>query len=182
MQRVDSCAPHWTMTKTNWTVMKRSVETAHCPWMSHLPVPGPLGRAAWLHITGLRRQTKMEEGEVFAIETFGSTGKGVVYDDLECSHYKRNMDAGHVPLRMPKAKELLGVIDRNFGSLAFCRRYLDRLGCKQYLLGLKNLCDVGLVDACPPMVDVQGSYTAQFEHTIILRPTCKEVLSRGDDY
>mmetsp|Transcript_4979 Transcript_4979/g.15637 ORF Transcript_4979/g.15637 Transcript_4979/m.15637 type:complete len:154 (+) Transcript_4979:1367-1828(+) len=88
----------------------------------------------------------MEEGEVFAIETFGSTGKGVVYDDLECSHYKRNMDAGHVPLRMPKAKELLGVIDRNFGSLAFCRRYLDRLGCKQYLLGLKNLCDVGLVD------------------------------------
>jgi len=91
-------------------------------------------------------QTKMEEGEVFAIETFGSTGKGVVYDDLECSHYKRNMDAGHVPLRMPKAKELLGVIDRNFGSLAFCRRYLDRLGCKQYLLGLKNLCDVGLVD------------------------------------
>mmetsp|Transcript_4964 Transcript_4964/g.15566 ORF Transcript_4964/g.15566 Transcript_4964/m.15566 type:complete len:125 (+) Transcript_4964:1367-1741(+) len=124
----------------------------------------------------------MEEGEVFAIETFGSTGKGVVYDDLECSHYKRNMDAGHVPLRMPKAKELLGVIDRNFGSLAFCRRYLDRLGCKQYLLGLKNLCDVGLVDACPPMVDVQGSYTAQFEHTIILRPTCKEVLSRGDDY
>lgn len=24
--------------------------------------------------------------------------------------------------------------------------------------------------------------TAQFEHTIILRPTCKEVVSRGDDY
>ena len=22
----------------------------------------------------------------------------------------------------------------------------------------------------------------QYEHTILLRPTCKEVLSRGDDY
>jgi methionine aminopeptidase len=27
-------------------------------------------------------QTKMEEGEAFAIETFGSTGKGVVHDDV----------------------------------------------------------------------------------------------------
>ena len=28
-------------------------------------------------------QTKMEEGEIFAIETFGSTGKGYVRDDME---------------------------------------------------------------------------------------------------
>ena len=69
---------------------------------------------------------------------------------LECSHYMKNFDAGHVPLRMAKAKELLGVIDKNFGTLAFCRRFLDRLGCKQYLLGLKNLCDVGLVQVPSP--------------------------------
>lgn len=127
-------------------------------------------------------QTKMEEGEMFAIETFGSTGKGVVHEDLECSHYMKNFDVGHVPLRMAKAKELLGVIDRNFGTLAFCRRYLDRLGCKQYLLGLKNLCDTGLVQPYPPLVDVKGSFTAQYEHTILLRPTCKEIISRGEDY
>jgi methionyl aminopeptidase len=30
-------------------------------------------------------QTKMEEGETFAIETFGSTGKGYVRDDVCCS-------------------------------------------------------------------------------------------------
>jgi methionyl aminopeptidase len=30
-------------------------------------------------------QTKMEEGETFAIETFGSTGKGYVRDDVRCS-------------------------------------------------------------------------------------------------
>ena len=30
-------------------------------------------------------QTKMEEGEIFAIETFGSTGKGYVRDDVWCS-------------------------------------------------------------------------------------------------
>mmetsp|Transcript_11488 Transcript_11488/g.26157 ORF Transcript_11488/g.26157 Transcript_11488/m.26157 type:complete len:464 (+) Transcript_11488:48-1439(+) len=124
----------------------------------------------------------MEEGDMFAIETFGSTGKGYGHEDMECSHYMKTYDARHVPLRLPKAKELLGVIDRHFGTLAFCRRYLDRLGCKQYLLALRNLCDNGLVEPCPPLCDIKGSYTAQYEHTILLRPTCKEVLSRGDDY
>lgn len=47
---------------------------------------------------------------------------------------------------------------------------------------LKQLCDAGLVNAYPPLCDVRGSYVAQYEHTILLRPTCKEVLSRGDDY
>lgn len=40
-----------------------------------------------------------KEGEVYAIETFGSTGKGVVHDDMECSHYMKNFDVGHVPIR-----------------------------------------------------------------------------------
>ena len=31
-------------------------------------------------------QTKMEEGETFAIETFGSTGKGYVRDDVSTPH------------------------------------------------------------------------------------------------
>lgn len=41
----------------------------------------------------------LQEGEVYAIETFGSTGKGVVHDDMECSHYMKNFDVGHVPIR-----------------------------------------------------------------------------------
>ena len=126
--------------------------------------------------------TRMEEGEFFAIETFGSTGRGIVHDDMECSHYMKNFDAGHVPLRMARSKQLLHVINQNFGTLAFCRRWLDRLGQTKYLMALKNLCDVGIVGAHPPLCDVKGSYTAQYEHTILLRPTCKEVISRGEDY
>lgn len=126
--------------------------------------------------------TKMEEGEFFAIETFGSTGKGYVREDLEVSHYMKNFDVGHVPLRLPRAKALLGTIDRHFGTLAFCRRYLDRLGEEKYLMALKNLCDAGIVDPYPPLCDVKGCYTAQYEHTLYLHPTRKEVLSRGDDY
>lgn len=138
--------------------------------------------------------TRMEEGEIFAIETFGSTGRGYVVEDLDCSHYMKDFNAPHIPLRMPRAKKLLGHINKTFGTLAFCRRWLERddggsftangTSGKQekYLAGLKNLCDVGLVTPYPPLCEVKGSYVAQYEHTIILRPTCKEVLSRGDDY
>jgi methionyl aminopeptidase len=94
----------------------------------------------------------------------------------------KNFDVGHVPLRMARAKQLLASIDRHFGTLAFCRRYLDRIGETKYLMALRNLCDAGVVDAYPPLCDVKGCYTAQWEHTIYLRPTCKEVLSRGEDY
>ncbi|KAG7570409.1 Winged helix DNA-binding domain superfamily [Arabidopsis thaliana x Arabidopsis arenosa] len=127
-------------------------------------------------------QTKMEEGELYAIETFGSTGKGYVREDLECSHYMKNYDVGHVPLRLPRAKQLLATINKNFSTLAFCRRYLDRLGETKYLMALKNLCDSGIIEPCPPVCDVKGSYISQFEHTILLRPTCKEIISKGDDY
>ncbi|KAA8493363.1 Methionine aminopeptidase 2B [Porphyridium purpureum] len=126
--------------------------------------------------------TKMEEGEFYAIETFGSTGRAHVIEDLECSHYMKNFDVGRVPLRMARSKQLLATIEKNFGTLAFCRRYLDRLGETKYLMALKNLCDVGIVDSYPPLCDIRGSYTAQYEHTFVLRPTCKEILSRGDDY
>ncbi|KAL8200159.1 hypothetical protein R6Q57_011498 [Mikania cordata] len=123
-------------------------------------------------------QTKMEEGEFYAIETFGSTGKGYVREDLECSHYMKNFEVGHVPLRLPRAKQLLATIDKNFSTLAFCRRYLDRLGETKYLMALKNLCDAGVIQPYPPLCDIKGSYVSQHEHTILLRPTCKEVVSR----
>lgn len=130
--------------------------------------------------------TRMEEGELYAIETFGSTGRGYVRDDLEISHYMLNYDTptsgALAALRSASSRRLYSVIKENFGTLAFCRRYLDRLGESKYLLSLKTLVDADVLHSYPPLCDIRGSYTAQYEHTILLRPTCKEVLSRGDDY
>jgi len=186
--------------------------------------------------------TRMEEGEFYAIETFGSTGRGYVLEDGECSHYMRDFSNRTVPLKSPGAKKLLGHINKTFGTLAFCRRWLERddggsfavngytvssylrilcaldaryhtktaFSCSghddasltlvlphdrfffllllaqgkqsSYMSHMKTLVDSGLVNAYPPLVDVPGSYTAQYEHTFVLRPTCKEILSRGDDY
>ena len=76
--------------------------------------------------------------------------------EQECSHYMKNFHAPHVPLRLPRytyihtyihtnvhiatdmssllqrfaflssAKKLLGHINKTFGTLAFCRRWLER--------------------------------------------------------
>jgi methionine aminopeptidase type II len=124
----------------------------------------------------------MEENEQYAIETFASTGKGYVVEDLDCSHYMKIFDAAPVPLRLKSAKDLLHTINQHFGTLAFCRRWLDDAGATRHLMALKSLVDNDLVQAYPPLCDQRGSYTSQMEHTIFLRPTCKEVLSRGDDY
>eukprot|EP00980_Cylindrotheca_fusiformis_P012804 scaffold3151_cov110-Cylindrotheca_fusiformis.AAC.2 len=137
---------------------------------------------------------RMEEGEVYAIETFGSTGRGYVVEDMECSHYLKTFDCPHIPLRMQSSKRLLAHINKTFGTLGFCRRWLERDDGgsftvhgnngkqEKYMGALKNLCDVGIINPCPPLCDIKGSYTAQYEHTVIMRPTCKEVVSRGDDY
>ena len=66
---------------------------------------------------------------------------------------------------------------------------------------MKNLIDNGIVESYAPLIDVKGSYTAQFEHvvfpsllretikkanniiqTILLHSGGKEVISRGEDY
>eukprot|EP01125_Pyxidicula_operculata_P001499 TRINITY_DN11364_c0_g1_i1.p1 TRINITY_DN11364_c0_g1~~TRINITY_DN11364_c0_g1_i1.p1 ORF type:complete len:438 (-),score=143.53 TRINITY_DN11364_c0_g1_i1:238-1551(-) len=126
--------------------------------------------------------TRMEEGEFYAIETFGSTGKGIVQEDMECSHYMAVKDPPFAQLRQQTTKLLYSYIKKKYDTLAFCRRWLDEDGQTRHIASLRQLVQAGLVTAHLPLCDVKGSYTAQYEHTLVLRPTCKEVLSRGEDF
>ncbi len=124
-----------------------------------------------------------------------------------------------VSLPLASARRLHKKIRENFGTLVFCRRYLDRLGLERYLAGvsitilalgksvhtdtrqMNCLVSNGIVEPYEPLMDIEGSYSAQFEHvspvayyktiryrglqwtqTLLLRETHKEVFSRGDDY
>ncbi|PMB64650.1 Methionine aminopeptidase 2-1 [Beauveria bassiana] len=127
--------------------------------------------------------TKMEEGEVFAIETFGSTGRGYTREENGIYGYGLNDDApSHVHFPLSSANRVFKTVKENFGTLVFARRYLDRLGVDRYVAGLNCLVANGILEAYAPLVDIAGSYSAQFEHTILLRERHKEVISRGDDY
>ena len=112
------------------------------------------GKSVPIIKNGCEESLIMEEGEVYAIETFGSTGRGHVIEDMECSHYMKRFDAPRVPLRMQSSKRLLNHINKTFGTLAFCRRWLEREDGgsftvngntgkqEKYMGALKNLCDV----------------------------------------
>ena len=105
---------------------------------------------------------KMEEGEVYAIETFGSTGKGVVKEDGECSHYMKDF---HLPnnVKIPgRSKGLYNFITEKFSTLAFCKRWLDRGGQTGHILPLRDLVQNGIINTYPPLCDVPGSYVAQW--------------------
>eukprot|EP01126_Amoeba_proteus_P042642 TRINITY_DN4643_c0_g1_i16.p1 TRINITY_DN4643_c0_g1~~TRINITY_DN4643_c0_g1_i16.p1 ORF type:complete len:172 (-),score=37.94 TRINITY_DN4643_c0_g1_i16:103-618(-) len=125
---------------------------------------------------------RMEEGEFYAIETFGSTGKGRVVEEEDCSHYMLVKDAPFTNLRIQRTRQLYSYINSKYSTLAFCRRWLDDDGQTGHIASLRQLVTARLVTQHPPLSDVKGSYTAQFEHTILLRPTCKEVISRGEDF
>jgi methionyl aminopeptidase len=84
----------------------------------------------------------------FGLQTFGSTGRGLVVEDMETSHYMKSFDADRVTLRTKGAHALLATINKNFGTLAFCRRWLDRLGEDKYLMSLRQLCEAGIVVCC----------------------------------
>ena len=87
-----------------------------------------------------------------------------------------------VPIRDGKAKALHAHIKNKYGTLPWSRRQLQADGQTKHLMPLKRLCDQGVIVAYPPLCDVPGSFVAQYEHTILLRPTCKELISVGDDF
>ena len=101
----------------------------------------------------------MEEGELLAIEKFDSKGKVKAFDAPDCSHYKKNFDALDVPLRNPKAKALLHEITSRFGTLAFCRKWLEE-NFPRVIDPLKQLVDAGVVDAYPLLNYISGCYVA----------------------
>jgi methionyl aminopeptidase len=123
---------------------------------------------------------RMVEGELYACETFGTTGKGKVQRSDNGSHFMVS-PAPPTP-RTHQQRKLLKTLQENFSTLAFCPRFLDYIGEKKYQVNLRQLVTLGAVNEYPALSDVKGSYVAQFEHTFILLPTHKEILSRGDDY
>ncbi|KAJ6253505.1 methionine aminopeptidase 2 [Anaeramoeba flamelloides] len=133
-------------------------------------------------LVGGGSEIKMEEGEMYALETFATSGTGIVKDCGECSHYMVSRNSVLGGIRNNNARKLYGHLKRTFGTLAFCPRWIDRTGQSRYGLHLKNLVKGGVVRNYPPLGDNVGSFVSQFEHTLILRPNGKEVLSRGTDY
>ena len=119
---------------------------------------------------------RMKEGEVYAIETFPTTGSGTVKEDPNsnnCSHYMANymIPTKYNPNIINKST-YTKLLDKRFSTLAFCKRWLNDFDYpelsnkKQFNKSVAK----GIYQGHPPLYDNLGSYVAQTEQTIYISP------------
>ncbi|CAL6009343.1 Methionine_aminopeptidase [Hexamita inflata] len=133
-----------------------------------------------------KSKDRMEVGEVYACETFASTGRGKITDFQPTSHYMVAPEAVSLGKAMiqgtDQTRALFDVLKKNFHTLAWNPRWLPSLGVERYQLQLDSLVKNGYVNDYPKLIDKAGCYVSQFEHTFMIGEWGKEVFTRGDDY
>ncbi|CAL6009431.1 Methionine_aminopeptidase [Hexamita inflata] len=135
---------------------------------------------------GSKSKVRMKAGEVYACETFASTGKGKITEVQPTSHYMVSPEAIHVQPNdvrgTEKTKLLFETLKTNFHTLAWNPRWLPSFGFDQFKLQLDSLVQNGYVNDYPKLVEKKGCYVSQFEHTFMISDWGKEVFTRGEDY
>ena len=110
----------------------------------------------------------MEEGEVFAIEIFASTGEGTVHNTKSSYIYELNPYAGRVPLRRKTSKQILGHINKNYKTLPFAERWLAKDFRMGVMFGLQELVQQGKIQVHYVLAEQKGEFVAQSEQTILI--------------
>jgi len=106
--------------------------------------------------------TPLEDGMVFAIEPFASTGVGLIQD--KGVPYIHSLTA-RKPARNPVTRQVLKKLDP-YGSLPFANRWLTRdFPAFKVSVALKDLDQLGILKSYPPLVERSGGIISQAEHS-----------------
>ena len=103
----------------------------------------------------------LEEGMVFAIEPFATTGSGHVGEKTRREIYSQ---ISNKPVRIPTARALLGEIKERH-SLPFARHWLTD---RKMDIQLPVLIRSGVLHGYPVLSDIPGALVSQHEHTVIV--------------
>lgn len=140
----------------------------------------------------IQGDSRMEEDEVYAIETYTTTGMGFMTQNTEmnqCTHFmetSRNDILNNKAITKKDKKRFRETDMYNWmqtrQGLPFSFSWIDPKTTqrvdKSFNLGISS----GQMMAYPPLFDENNSVVAQFEHTIHVKPTTIEVFSLGEDY
>lgn len=116
----------------------------------------------------------LEEGMVFAVEPFASTGKGVVYESGEAGVF---MLVAKRPVRSPIAREVLKEIE-SYQGLPFAKRWLQKKFGAKVGFAFRELNQLGCLKAFPPLVDEGKGMVSQAEHSVIVTADGCKVFTR----
>lgn len=117
-------------------------------------------------------KAKIEEG-VYAIEPFSTLGQGVVYEGKNSGIYSL---IEKKPIRNQQAREILEFIEKEYSTLPFCTRWLDKK-FSNVTLPLKLLEQEGILKQYPQLIEKAHGKVAQAEHTILVAKNKIEVLT-----
>ena len=120
-----------------------------------------LHRSPTIPNVGISGGTVLEEGMVFAIEPFASTGSGHVGEKSRREIYSQ---IATKPVRIPAARVIVDDIRERRG-LPFSRRWLPD---RKPDLVLPALIRAGILHVYPVLADIPGSLVSQAEHTVIV--------------
>jgi methionyl aminopeptidase len=120
-----------------------------------------LHRSPTIPNIGINGGVVLEEGMVFAIEPFATTGSGHVNEKTRVEIFSQ---LAPKPVRIPSARTVLEKI-RDRRGLPFSRRWL---GDKKLDLALPALVRSQHLHAYPVLSDIAGSRVSQHEHTVIV--------------
>jgi methionyl aminopeptidase len=103
----------------------------------------------------------LEEGMVFAIEPFATTGSGHVGERNRREIYSQ---VSQKPVRIPAARAILNKV-KDCNGLPFARRWLKE---KNQDIALSALVRSHILHGYPVLSDIPGSLVSQHEHTVIV--------------
>jgi methionyl aminopeptidase len=110
---------------------------------------------------GISGRVVLEEGMVFAIEPFATTGSGHVGEKTRKEIYSQ---VSQKPVRIPAARTILKKVKERHG-LPFARRWLNE---KKLDITLPALVRSQVLHVYPVLSDIPGSLVSQHEHTVIV--------------
>lgn len=120
---------------------------------------------------------RVKNNQVYAVETFASTGNGRAIEPMNLSVESPLMS--HFAIKPvydlkksigKKERQQLESLKKQFGTLPFCKRWISNKS-------LKQLVSAGIVEKYPPLYDCKDSYVSQYEHTIIVGESKTEIVS-----
>lgn len=126
---------------------------------------------------GSQHGDPMEEGDVFAVEIFSSTGAGSVHNTNNSYIYELNPYAGRVPLRRKSSKKILGFINQNYKTLPFAERWLGEEFRIGVAFGLQELIQQGKIKSDFVLSEKKDVFVAQSEDTILITDDGYEKLT-----
>ncbi|MDE1854956.1 MAG: type II methionyl aminopeptidase [Candidatus Micrarchaeota archaeon] len=121
--------------------------------------------------------TKLEEGQVVAVETFITSGEGYVTDSDTVQIFQKTGEANP---RSPDARKISYSIDKNYKTYPFAIRWLSKEFSSEFGIrkALNELNSLGVIQSFPTLVERSRGIVAQAEKEVIVEKDSCTIVTK----